>query len=433
MKRARSNIGREEFQFYLGRFGFCESQVRARPHCDLGLVVVIPCYDEPDLILSLEALWGCEPAPCAVEIIVVINSPLGGDARVLERNERTIDEVRRWTAAHADDRLRVHSIHFPHLPRRQAGVGLARKIGMDEALRRLVEVGRPDGIIAGFDADCVCDTNYFTALEGHFRKHPNTTGCSVYFEHPLEGSLESAVYETVSNYELHLRYYVQALRYAGFPFAYHTVGSSMAVRASVYLKQGGMNKRQAGEDFYFLNKIFPLGHFSELNATRVIPSPRPSVRVPFGTGKAVRAGLDGRKASTYSVQAFEDLKLFFEEIPCLARGVDRNHGGLEASRSPALASFLSLLNFPAVLEEIRNHTASEGAFIKRFFRWFDGFRVLKFMHHARDRFYGASEVGDAARALLERLAVNERSSLEFTNRDLLAVYRELDRKGWQGR
>jgi len=44
--------------------------------------------------------------------------------------------------------------------------------------------------------------------------------------------LSAQVYGAIAAYELHLRYYVQALRYAGFPHAHHTVGSCLAVRAT---------------------------------------------------------------------------------------------------------------------------------------------------------------------------------------------------------
>src|SRR5690606_5551781 len=132
-------------------------------------------------------------------------------------------------------------------------VGLARKIGMDEALRRLDRAGRLDGVIACFDADCTCDPNYLVEVERFFRENPKAPGCSIYFEHPLSGPAEPGIYQAVARYELHLRYYIEALRHAGFPHAFHTIGSSMAARASAYLQQGGMNKRQAGEDFYFLH------------------------------------------------------------------------------------------------------------------------------------------------------------------------------------
>ena len=74
-------------------------------------------------------------------------------------------------------------------------------------------------------------------------------------------------------YECHLRYYVEALRFAGFPHAYHTIGSAMAVRPEAYMKQGGMNRRKAEKIFYFLNKIMLLGNFSECLSTVVYPLP----------------------------------------------------------------------------------------------------------------------------------------------------------------
>jgi len=51
-----------------------------------------------------------------------------------------------------------------------------------------------------------------------------------------------------------------------------TVDSYIAVR--------GMNRREAGEDFYFLNKLAKLGDIGQIHATTVYPSARPSRRVP---------------------------------------------------------------------------------------------------------------------------------------------------------
>ena len=81
---------------------------------------------------------------------------------------------------------------------------------------------------------------------------------SIYYEHPVAGlAFSENLYEGIANYELHLRYYVWALRSIKFPYAFQTVGSSMLCRASSYVRYGGMNRRKAGEDFYFLQKIIP--------------------------------------------------------------------------------------------------------------------------------------------------------------------------------
>jgi hypothetical protein len=133
-----------------------------------------------------------------------------------------------------------------------------------------------------------------------------------------------------------------------------------------------MSRRQAGEDFYFIQKVAMQGRYGECRTTRVHPSPRPSDRVPFGTGPDIARqignrpldasakhpddrdhngtgpdneqsavnGLSGTSAKhpddrdhngtgpensqlppylTYHPQLFEHLKQFFELIPCLYR------------------------------------------------------------------------------------------------------------------
>src|SRR5690606_11992981 len=119
-------------------------------------------------------------------------------------------------------------------------------------------------------------------------------------------------------YEIHLRYFIGMQRWAGFPHAFQTVGSSMAVRARIYCQIGGMNTRQAGEDFYFLHKIIERGKFSDLNTTTVYPSPRISDRVPFGTGQSMKEQLIlNAKLTTYHPVAFMHFKRFIELIPLL--------------------------------------------------------------------------------------------------------------------
>ena len=412
---------------YYERYSFCDAEIATLPQPDLGLVVTIPCFNEPDLTGCLESLRICDRPKCAVEVIVVINSPIGCDSRICAENARAFKEASEFKDRHPDPRLDFHILNFPNLPRKHAGVGLARKIAMDEAARRFDAVGKPGGIVVGYDADCRCDANYLTALEEHFRKHPRSPGCSIYFEHPLEGSLEPMVYEAIAAYELHLRFYLRALRQAGFPHAYHTIGSSMAVRANVYKKQGGMNKREAGEDFYFLQKVIPLGGFTDLTETRVIPSPRPSDRVPFGTGKAVLTFLQEQKSMTYPLEAFLDLKAFFDKVPALyASGGDPDPSVLDGL-SEAMQSFLKKQNLEKSLAEVRKNTSNEAAFRNRFFRWFNAFMAMKFVHHARDKYYGEREISkEAARLLANRPGAGEPSAKAST-RELLQIYRALDR------
>jgi hypothetical protein len=68
-------------------------------------------------------------------------------------------------------------------------------------------------------------------------------------------------------------------------------------------------------------------------------------------------------------------------------------------------------------------TAFDG-FQTRFFRYFNAFLIMKYLHHARDHFYPDTDVAEAARWLLR----NEDSSLaKASPLDLLLQARAIDR------
>ena len=424
----------EEKNPYLRKFGFCSRSISSEPHSTLRIVVVIPCFDEPEPIECLESLWACDRPDCEVEVIMVVNDSEADPQPVRERNFATMKELAAWQIQRDESALRLHLIESLSQPRKHAGVGLSRKIGMDEAVRRFDSAGvAGEGIIVCFDADCRCDPSFLRAIERHFAGNSATPGCSIYFEHPLDGSGRDAD-AAIAAYELHLRYYIDALRYAGFPAAYQTVGSSMAVRSWAYQKQGGMNRRQAGEDFYFLQRIIQLGGFTELNDTRVIPSPRASHRVPFGTGKAVGDLLASEQTElqTYPFKAFEDLEVWFG-LSARVRLLDPGEEARELETlSPALRSFLADQKAVAELAEMRAKTTNEETFRKRFFGWFNAFRVMKFIHHARDGFYGSESVEFAARTLMGHWRTDEAPAAASGVRELLETYRAVDRRGGAG-
>ena len=103
-----------------------------------------------------------------------------------------------WCEGRSDPGLVVRILEHLELPARDAGVGLARKLGMDEAVARLAAARRPRGIIVGLDADCRVDADYLTALHEHFRRHPDSPGCSVYFEHPLPGASAPVLHAAIT-------------------------------------------------------------------------------------------------------------------------------------------------------------------------------------------------------------------------------------------
>ncbi len=286
---------------------------------------------------------------------------------------------------HSQPEFRFILIEDLKMPARDAGVGLARKTGMDQALYRFNFLNNPGGFILSYDADTLCEANYFTAIETVLDDFPNTRGINIYFEHPVDGSdFPEAVYRGIVLYEMHLRYLNLMTRYTGFPHAWHTVGSCFGVRAESYAREGGMNRKKAGEDFYFLHKIIPLGEFREVNTTCVYPSPRESDRVPFGTGAAMRkyVASDDSALLTYAPECFYDLKKFFSRVPDLfTLSAGATSDALNLFDDP-MKGFLNGIGAQAAIQEIRANSGSLQAFVNRFYRWFDAFRIIKFLNHS---------------------------------------------------
>ncbi len=414
------------YEKYRRRYGAAPPLTGEPFSCDTYHTIVIPAYDElPEQVDEVMASLAAAQRPSrGVEVLVVVNAPAGAPKKVRARNRRLFDHLRQQRKGWEHERLRILPILAEDLPPEEAGVGLARRLGMDEAARRLVAAG--DGIITSLDADTRVAENYLTALERCFLEHPRYGGVSLYFEHPLEGSFPSALIRGIIQYELHLRYFVNALRHCGHPHAFHTVGSAFSVRAPVYLKLGGMNRRRGGEDFYFIRKVVQAFEYGDLTETCVYPSPRPAEKVPFGTGPVMTRFLEKgeRTFLTYRFAAFRPLARLFAELPRLYEHPDET-GEVFASLPEALHQVVPPAHFTARIREIRANVATYPAFRKRFFRWFDLLKVIRYLNRYH-RETGRSPVKEEASRLLEAM---QHQPVPEDDKKLLEIYRLIDRAG----
>ncbi len=352
-----------------------------KPSDDLGLIVCIPAYNEAELLSSLISLSRCHFPRCAVEVLININYPETASDTEKRFNTVLFEIIERYAINLKNKHLSIHPILFDNQKEKYAGVGLARKQIMDIAFARLMSVAHPNGLICGFDADSRVDTNYFTALENAFR-NPQKKACSIRFEHSTQGDKYSQQqYEAIALYELHLRYYINRLKYIGTPFAFHTIGSSFAVRAEAYAQVNGMTFHKAGEDFYFLQKLMFLGGFFQLNDTCVYPSSRISHRVGFGTGPAVGDIIKDRKKTTFSYRSFEILKQVLEDIPSFFE----NDFSLKSKDYPTvIKAYLSQQKLEASILNFKKQHKTYQKFEKEMRHWFGGFRLFKMLNILSD-------------------------------------------------
>lgn len=413
---------------YLSDRVLFEPFITGGPDRKTSIIVIIPAYNEPDVLKTINSLAACQKPDCSVEVIIYVNASQSAGVEELEANTKTIKEIEsRKRDLNLPFRLSVFNTEITSI--KGWGAGLARKVVMDEALRRYDSINKPEGLIVSLDADCEVADNYLLSLYQDFFIKPDRKACSIYFEHPTAGKdFEENIYKAISTYELHLRYYYQALKYSQFPEVFHTVGSAFAVRAGTYVKAGGMNRQQAGEDFYFIQKTIPMGGYFYLNSTTVYPSPRLSNRVPFGTGPAIRDILQTNDLSlkTYNPASFGYLKSLFSIVDKLCE-IDSDEEINESTFdfNTKLFEFLDRENWLDHLREIKANTASPASFMKRFYAWFNMFKIVKYLNWLHtDGGIQKLDVTEAANYLLKL------NGLDFSSDcvgELLKYYRNLER------
>tara|TARA_B110000285_G_C14862481_1_gene485223 strand:- start:198 stop:773 length:576 start_codon:yes stop_codon:yes gene_type:complete len=177
-------------------------------------------------------------------------------------------------------------------------------------------------------------------------------------------------------------------------------------------------------DFYFLQKIIPNGNFADISEAVVYPSARASHRVPFGTGKAVADILKNEKQffETYSIEVFRELKSFFGSADLFFNKSEEELCEL-LSMVPLMVQFLTECSGIRAIAEISSQVASKAQFTNRFFRYFNLFKTLKYVHFATENKFPKVNVQLAAAKLL---TMSE--EVDFSdNYCLLMNYRNIDK------
>lgn len=346
-------------------------------------VVVMPACDE-----DAAALVGLVRASRGRRVlaVVVVNARTDHDASVHARNAALLaagtEGAREpapgvWFRAGEPDLVLVDRASPGRRFGVRDGVGLARKIGSDLALALADRIASP--WIHFTDADAVLPASHFEVAA------PRGTSALVRnFEHVASGDVQ--VDDAHRRYELALRYYVEGLRWAGSPYAFHTIGSIMGVDRDAYAGVRGVPRRQAGEDFYLLNKLAKLGPVVRVPGEPVQIRSRTSARVPFGTGPAVsRLMQDPQGPRIYAPESFRALRAWLAVLGRAEAGEwdERDLDELAPGLRERLEDALERVGAREPLQRL--HARHHGSTRARQLRtWFDGFRTLKLIHALRD-------------------------------------------------
>jgi hypothetical protein len=362
-------------------------------------VLVIPAYREaPELLQRLASL----PAGTGRALVILVLNRPDSDPNPDTNSalRQACDELSIGSAANASPALRSLNRHtdlYLHdldrlggpLPAAE-GVGLARKIGCDLAFRWIMQGAIAGPWISSGDADAWFPPDYFLQLDSL----PAKTVAAIYPFHHIPGADEDCNTATAL-YELRLHHYRLGLEYAASPYALHTLGSCLAMKADRYAQVRGFPKRAGGEDFYLLNKLAKLGPIAKLGGYCIALQSRHSHRAPFGTGPAVAAiSADEhplQRPLYYHPACFEALRCLLLAIPALRQSPDQQElgrqlqgRGLAPNLIGAAIDVAASQGLEQALLHSRQHGKTPAQFLRHFNQWFDALRTLKFVHGIRD-------------------------------------------------
>jgi len=324
---------------------------------------VIPAYGEreslPEVLDSIDRADGEK----SVAVIVVVNHPRGADA---SSSLDLLDFLRERALP------RVFPVYAPDLT---DGVGEARKTGMDCFIRSRRFGDLKKSFIFSLDADSPVAETYFSAVISALEAAPSAPGTVIGVKHGRAPDEKQE--RAIRVYEKYLFRYAEKLLQAGSPYGFVSIGSGFAVRCSGYVQAGGMRKKKAGEDFYFLQELAKQGTLLRIGEPLVFPSPRLSTRVPFGTGQSVKNLLAGG--------CLDEIPDFaFDRLAELLAGAAAPDGFLSDPRKAPpgdTTGFLAAEKFGEIWPSVLDNTPpGHEARLRAFHRWFDGLKTLRFLH-----------------------------------------------------
>ena len=359
-------------------------------HYCYDYVVVIPvCNEASDFLENVFSLITDE---CL--IVLVVNSPIGNE-KWQTSNQFLIDNLRNKSKSTTQvtntiEHLRFESFHDVLLVDRNSsgfqinpkqGVGLARKIGCDIALKLYVLGSIKSPWVFSTDADVILPCDYFSQIQFDEKKF---SAIVLDFKHITD---DKYLQNIQFSYDFKMRYYLAGIQFAQVGYDYIPLGSTLIASMECYAKVRGFPKKNAAEDFYLLNKlakVLPIKHF-EKSCTIQIQA-RLSNRVPFGTGPALQKIADLNSTQHYLYYHpkcfiyLKKWKLFLDSL------WQKSGLVIQSPKEVVLKQLYDFFNCSQVFEKSKNQITNKIRWQQFIHQWFDAFRILKAVHFVDKKF-----------------------------------------------
>lgn len=410
---------------YLNKYGLIDWSLELSSDKKFNNIIVVPAIQESENIKRLlVSLLDNDKKYLENSLFVfVVNNLKSSNTEVKSDNEKSIVFLKKIILEKNNSIINIGLVDASsngfELPEKDGGVGLARKIGMDLALTQFDYSNSGKNILICLDADCTVSNNYLESIIQTF-SHSNIHAAYVEYEHILPHNEQEQL--AIICYEIFLRYYVLCLQYASSPFAFPTIGSTLICDYESYIKIGGMNKKKAAEDFYFMEKLAKITEIKKINAAKVYPSSRESWRVPFGTGQRVNRFFAGthNEYLLYNPKSFDVLKSWLKIYNSKDIFDTEYYLKSAAAIHKSLYDFLVQNSFEESWNKILKNSKSDEQNQKQKQIWFDGFRTLKLIHYLRDNGFPLVNMFEA----LDEIFEFTNYKLQFKRREVIPPIEE---------
>ena len=211
---------------YLNKYASTKWKAELNVNLNFDCIIVVPAIKEseniPILLNSLSK--NVFDKRHKVLILFVINNSVSSSQEIKNDNKKTIEYLRTLIlndSSELKEKLNLSGLFLGlvdassnglEMPDKFAGVGFARKIGMDAALTLFDYQSLKKKILLCLDADCKVAKNYIEEVISSFNEK-NINAAVIKYEHSFPDDEEET--KAIICYEIFLRYYVLVLKYAG--------------------------------------------------------------------------------------------------------------------------------------------------------------------------------------------------------------------------
>ena len=337
--------------------------------------IIIPAYNEELYIHHTLDSINCQNSNLLRNtlVVIVINNAVNTKKEIKNNNQRTFDSL-------IDLKYNFEMIVIDcysskcALPNTIAGVGLARKIGMDFC----ISYATYHSLFCSVDADTLLNQKYLYTINKEYIKY-NFYTAVVNFSHQKNNNTK--IQKAIRDYELLLKDIANNLYIIGSRYGFVSMGSTIICTMKAYISVGGMPAKKATEDFYFLQKLAKYQIIHQIKEILVYPSSRAEERVYLGTGFR----MNNINKNIFFNDLYVNPKAYIE-IENLYKTIKNkwNYKSTEiisslAKNNSKLCQYLKKNNFIDIINKVQNNVMDQDHLMDQFHRWFDNFKIYKFL------------------------------------------------------